>query len=364
MSPLRHHRWGSAFALVVVFLALAPAPTTASCAVPAASLAWPRNGMEEVPVDAAVILYGRDIDNPSGGWELLMQAETGEPVSFTATRTLMADDYFLIVAVPDVALSPDTGYTGVFSQIEGESMPRELSFRTGDGVGQPPSTAPNVDYQGIGVPMQESDGSWCMYADMEEAGVLAMTFSGEDLGDRVLTTEVRDSQDVKVFDRLLSGALDAQVIIGHGICSAGFPVDPCERYCVRAAALDHLGTPGPWSEWSCSEDIGYYQVCVEAEVPVLFGDDIPDGVTPTDEVAACMQVVDGLPKEDSGGGCAVGRSPSQRPWGFAALLTAFALVIMLRSRGHVLPRLRNPLHMRGRRRGRPAGVPEHVPHVR
>jgi hypothetical protein len=276
--------------LMVIVLGSAPTPTSASCAVPAASLAWPRNGMEEVPLDAALVLYGRDIDNPSGGWELLLESETGEPVPFTATSTLMADDYFLIVAVPDGTFAPDTGYTGVFTQTEGESMPREFTFRTGDGLGQPPSLAPEMNYQGVGVPMQDEDGSSCMDADMEEAGALAMTISGDDFSDRLILIEVRDSQEVEVFDKLMSGAsvLDRQLATGHGICSAGFPVDPCEHYCVRAAALDHLGTPGPWSEWSCSEDIGYYQICVDSEVPVLFGNEIPDGMTPTDEVAACM----------------------------------------------------------------------------
>ncbi|MFH1533079.1 MAG: hypothetical protein ABIK09_20325, partial [Pseudomonadota bacterium] len=327
--------------MVTLSLALIPSPASASCSAPAASLAWPRNGMEEVPLDAALVLYGRDIDNPSGGWELLLESETGEPVPFTATSTLMADDYFLIVAVPDGTFAPDTGYTGVFTQTEGESMPREFTFRTGDGLGQPPSLAPEMNYQGVGVPMQDEDGSSCMDADMEEAGVLAMAISGEDLGDRLIVIEVRDSQEVKVFDRLLSGAsaLDRQLATGHGICSAGFPVDPCEHYCVRAAALDHLGTPGPWSDWSCSKDIGWYQVCEETDVPVFFGEDIPGGMTPTDEVLACAPGLAAALDSETGpedSGCQATGSPAAGSWWLLGLIGALGLLGRLRGRKVVL----------------------------
>ena len=333
--------------LVVIVLGSAPTPTSACCAAQAVSLVWPSNGMEEVPVDAAVVLYGKDLENPSGDWELLLESETGEPVPFTATRTLMADDYFLIVVVPDETLAPNNGYTGVFSQDAGDEMPGEFSFRTGSGAGEPPPQAPVVDYQGLGVPMWEADGGGCGSSTTEGEAALTLVVSGEELDDRLIRLEVRDSQEEAVFERLLGGTwmLDTQLVLGGDICAPLFPLEPCERYCVRAAALDHLGEPGPWSDWSCSDAIGYW-VC--GDYPVIFGEEIPEGLSPTDEVAACMpapEVLSGAgagsprgPDDGSAAGddpeaaCTANGTPSSSPWGLFVLVGAVVLLSASRRR--------------------------------
>jgi len=304
--------------------------------------------MEDVPVDTAILLYGSTYEQPLEEWSVSLSQENGESVALTASLSMMSDEYFLIVATPEEPLVPDTDYICTFSRngVDVEEA-KEFSFRTaqpGAEWASPP--IPELEYQGLGVPMREADGTWCVSSVTEEAGALALVVSGEGLSERAILLEARDSQETKVFDTVLSGEydLDRQLILGGGLCSAHFDVNPCEHYCVRTAALDHHGAPGSWSGWSCSDEIGDW-VCGDPEGSVLFGDDIEEGKTLPPEVQSCLEggtwepeadTTDeeetGLPEsdgysadEDSESGCTVGSSDPDAPWS----LLVFGILIAL-----------------------------------
>lgn len=323
-------------------------------------LVWPWDGMEQVPVDAAVIVYGRTWDRPLGEWELEIVSESGATVPCTVSVGGMTDDYFLIVAVPDEELAEDTPYNGIFRPVDGEAEPMEFVFRTGPKDAPPASAAvPAVDYHGVGVPLKDEDDGFCISSLLEEAGGLAVTITGDGLVDRPILIEARDSQEEKVFDMLLSGSkdIDGQQVVGSDLCRAHFPVDPCEQYCMRAAALDHRGQPGPWSEWSCSGEIGYWE-CGDLDEDVLFGADVPEGVKPSAEAAlqACLgegylapqsggaetggeELADpdgASAEEDATAGCSMAAHHSE-PFGLllAFSLLAALLLAVLRRRGRV-----------------------------
>lgn len=335
-------------AATAVLLVITPTAALACCMAVAAHAVWPWDGLEEIPVDAAVILYGSTYELPLEEWSVNLVPESGEPVSLATSLSMMTDDYFLIVAKPEEALALDTEYTCTFTRngvdIEGA---KEFSFKTAasDADWASPPT-PDLSYEGLGVPMKDADGGWCVSSVTEEAGALALTISGEGLGNRAILLQARDSQETKVFDTVLSGEwdLDRQLTLGGGLCSAHFEVNPCEHYCVRAAALDHRGDPGPWSEWSCSDEIGDW-VCGDPGGSVLFGDDIEEGKALPQDVQSCLEggtwepeadTIDegesGLPEsdsystdEDSETGCAMGASRPAAPWG----LLVFGLLVAL-----------------------------------
>jgi len=314
----------------------------------AAHLAWPWDGMEDVPVDAAIILYGSTYEQSIEEWSVSLVPEDGEPVPLANSTSMMADDYLLIVATPEEPLAPDTQYACTFSRtvVDAEDT-MKLTFITG--VASEPqslSSAPELEYQGLGVPMNEADGSGCISSVTAAAGALALTISGEGLSNRAILLEARDSKETKVFDTVLSGEqdLDRQLVLGGGLCDAHFDVNPCEHYCVRAAALGHHGAPGPWSDWSCSEAIGDW-VCGDPEGEVLFGDEIEEGKTLPTEGPSCLEggtwepgadTADkgepDLPEsdayasdEDPEAGCSMTTSPPAIPWGLVLL----ALLVML-----------------------------------
>lgn len=334
-------------------------PTTAlaCCMAVAAHLAWPWDGMEDVPVDAAILLYGSTYEQPLDEWSVGLAHGNEATVALATSLSMMSDEYFLIVATPEEPLAPDTEYTCTFSRngidVEGAE---EFSFRTAEPGAEWASPAvPELEYEGLGVPMREADGTWCVSSVTEEDGALALTVSGEGLSDRAILLEARDSQETKVFDTVLSGDydLDRQLILGGGLCSAHFDVNPCEHYCVRVAALDHHGELGPWSEWSCTDEIGDW-VCGDPEGSVLFGDDIEEGKTLPPDVQLCLEGGPWEPEadardeeepdlpesgayaadEDSDSGCALASSPQADPLGLVllALLVMFPAAIPRRRR--------------------------------
>lgn len=334
---------------IVVAAALACVPTAAfaCCAAMAADLVWPWDGMEEVPLDAALVIYGNTYGEPLEDWSLVIESEAGGPAAFTSSVGAMEAGYFLVVATPEAPLEPDTEYNCAFTRDGTEGgMPMEFHFRTGVTAGEKAANpAPELYYEGLGVPMKEEDGSVCISSVTEEAGALALTVTGTGLTERPILIEAQDSQGVKVFDTVLSGKWqsDKQLTLGGGLCTAHFEVDPCEHYCVRAAALDHHGEPGPWSEWSCSNEIGYW-VCGDPEGAALFGDDIPEGMTPKSDLDSCT--TGGAPDADdseepgtetgSGTGCAVGRSSSTVPWSLVGFGILAMLLFVIRRRRPIL----------------------------
>jgi len=351
-------RWMLAGVLAVIALGAAPTMTYACCAGQAFELVWPFDGAEDVPLDVAVLLYGTTWGAPLNNWTLELATEAGEAVAFTAAMESAGGDWFLLTAVPDAPLAPDTQYQGTFTlEREDGTGPRGFSFRTGAATaGSDPLPAPGLEYHGVGVVMIGEDGSTCLYSTMEEDGALAVTLTGAALADRLLVVEVRDEAGETIFDALLSGAwMDRQVLLGGESCSERFPVDPCAHYCARAAALDHLGAAGPWTPWACSEAVGWWS-CGESGELVLFGDAIPAGMAPRPEVAACMDPGDLPPApgadasgagpadgsvdgEDTGSGCAASGSPSQGPWSLFVLIGAVALLSVLRSRRPTVSRV-------------------------
>jgi hypothetical protein len=344
-------------AVAGALLILTPTTVFACCAAVAAHVAWPWDGMEDVPVEAAVLLYGNTYEQPLEEWSVSLVSEIGDPVALATSVGMMTAGYFLIVATPEDPLTPDTEYTCTFTRngLDIEfSGAKEFSFRTaGAGALWASPPVPQLEYQGLGVPMTDADGSLCVSSVTEEAGALALAISGTGLSKRPILLEVRGTTEQKVFDTVLSGewGLDRQLILGGGLCSAHFEVNPCEHYCVRAAALDHQGVPGPWSEWSCSDEIGDW-VCGEPEGSVLFGDEIQEGKTLPQDVQSCLEDGTGDPEgdpthegdsglplsdshaadEDSEAGCAIASSPPAAPWGLVLLsfVVLWALVLCRR----------------------------------
>lgn len=279
--------------LAAVVLA-APRPSYALREATATDLVWPFDGMEGIPTDAAIVLYGEKSMARLGDWTLSLNTAGGAPVTYTSTISDMASNYFLIVVTPDAPLLPETLYDVAFfpEGVPGYNI-TEFHFTTGPAgsdLGTPP--APEVQYQGLGVLMAK-DGEWCISSGMEEAGALAVLIDEVGLENRAVLLEARDHKEAKVYDTMLSGATDLahQLRLAGDHYRARFDVDPCGHYCVRAAALDHRGQPGPWSEWSCSEEIGSW-VCGDSYSPILFGDEIPAGSTASPATQKC---IDGAP---------------------------------------------------------------------
>lgn len=352
-DAMRRTAWALSFAWL---LAVAPSAALACCAAVAAHWVWPWDGMENVPMDAAVLLYGSTYEQPFADWSVSCEAEDGEAVTVATDVEMMTSGYFLIVATPKQPLAPGTLYTCTFTRsgVDVEEA-KVFSFRTAvQGAEWGPPPVPDLDYEGLGVPMMDAGGGHCVSSVTEEAGALALTVSGEGLSARMILIEVQDGKQTKVFDTLLSGQydLDRQLALGGGLCSAHFEVDPCEHYCVRAAAMDHQGVPGPWTEWSCSDEIGDW-VCGDPDGSVVFGDDIEQGKTFPPEPQACVDrgnretggaAQDGgdagraesagsRAEEGSGAGCAMATSQPTATCGVMLPGILLALLWLARRRG-------------------------------
>jgi hypothetical protein len=353
------HRPLTALLLLAAATLASPGRAEACCMAEAAHLVWPWDGMEGLPVDTALVIYGAyyfDLTDAELEWTLDFHTAEGEAVPFTAVETEMGGDYFLLVVTPDEPLLPDSTYAFAFSRSGGEvsETPLERTFTTGtEGAEWAEPPAISLDYQGVGVAMDYEDGSSCISSVTEEEGALALWLSGEGFDALPVLIEVKDSGGDKVFDMLLpswgpsgEGDLYAQQIIGGDLCRAHFPLDGCEHYCVRAAALVHTGAPGPWTDWQCSSDIGFWE-CGDPYGQVFFGDDIPEGIQSEKVIEACLgQSADGSPETDrqpddatfdgpkgndaapdDSAGCTAGRSASA-----ASLALLAALFLLLTAR--------------------------------
>ena len=73
------------FRTIMVAALLTCVPTTAlgCCAAVAAHQVWPWDEMEEVPLDAALVVYGDTYGEPLEEWSLAVESEAGGAVALT-----------------------------------------------------------------------------------------------------------------------------------------------------------------------------------------------------------------------------------------------------------------------------------------
>lgn len=231
----------------------APLAAEACCGYMAAHFLWPFDGLEGVPVDAAMLAYYQVEESEDFDPERTISLVGPEGGELTGAATEQSfGGYVLETFVPLEELAPGTTYQLTVS------TPDELtvahSFTTADSGAAPGDLpVPEVEYQGQGVFPK------CrMSSTATSSSTLALQIDGEGLEDFLVLVEVQDSAGNVVFETLVGGEyyVGKQKTIGSDMCMPHFEVDFDEHYCVRAAALNHKGEPGPFSDLSCSDAIG------------------------------------------------------------------------------------------------------------
>lgn len=311
--------------VLCALVCLAPGPAKASIFVGDLYLLWPQDQSVGIATDSVILVYGPTFgadpvsmlersgsqrDGASGDssdhlW-LLLSDGGGDAVPVQSSIEAMPGGYFLLTATPELPLNPQAPYTLHLQTPDPEGVSLEQTFTTGAGPSSAEApSAPDVEYQGLGVVMADPDGSYCLNSEYESGAALAVLFPSmpesslvriqvfqADSADESRDSASREQEESVVqsvvFETLLTGymiqhgiggmfmAENGQVRLGGFIGWAEFKPASDEHYCVRASVMDAKGTPGLWSPLSCSQKVGWWR-CMET---ILFDEDIPEGVQP------------------------------------------------------------------------------------
>ena len=324
--------------VLLLAMCLVPDRGSASCQYGPVILAWPWEGMEDVPVQTA--LFGT-LDGFGGEPDLAVELTdtSGTSVPVSVIIEPMHQPYYRWTATVDALLLPDTNYQyRVVRQDENDySNDFVYSFRTTvetEALTSP--AAPVVQYYGVGVNMPTADGEDCGNSITWGLSTLSMEFQAEGLETQTVWVEVSEAGGEVVFEAMRWGKYltDGPVNVGHNPCGAWFLVDPCAQYCVRAAIMVIDGTRGPWSDVSCSDRVGYWE-CGHPEEQVAFGARIPTTRVLPQEVETCVDLDEmrGAVAMDGTQACSRISSTGSRSMSGLLLLAGVTLLCLLMATG-------------------------------